>query len=114
MPYLRRLPRIPAHGKTSIWLTPSQRDLLLRTAGLSRDLGHLLHRAPVRKGKLEVRVGREALDTMILAGAAAIPALPPGPAPRALVETRRVLDTFVRYLEEQADRFEEESEAGSV
>lgn len=110
MPYLRQRPRVPATGKIGVRLTPDQRDLFLCSPGLPRDLGHLLHRAPVRKGKLEVRIGRAALDTLILAAAAAMPDLPAGPAPRALVETRRALDTFVRYLENLSDRFEEEDE----
>jgi hypothetical protein len=107
MPYLRQLPRIPATGKVAVRLTPAQRDLLLGSSRLTRETGHLLHRAPVRKGKLEVRLGRDALDTLILAGAAAIPA---APASRAERELARALDTFVGYLENLSDRFEEPAE----
>jgi hypothetical protein len=103
MPYLRQLPRIPATGKIAVRLTPAQRDVLLGSSRTPRDVGHRLHRAPVRKGKLEVRVGREALDALILIAAAAIPT---APASRAEREQARALDTFVRYLEDLSDRFE--------
>ena len=110
MPYLRQLPRIPATGKIGVRLTTDQRDLILASPQLRREIAFALKRAPVKKGKLEVRLVRASLDAMILVVAAAIPDLPPGPAPRALVEMRRSLNTFVLYLEELSDRFEEEDE----
>jgi hypothetical protein len=110
VPYQRQLPRIPATGKVAVRLTPPQRDLLLNSSRTPRGVGHLLHRAPVRKGKLEVRVGRESLDTLILVAAAAIPT---APASRAERETARAVDTFVRYLENLSDRFEDPSESAT-
>lgn len=109
MPYLRQRQRIPTNGKTAVRLSTGQRDLFIASPGLPRDIVFALKRAPVRKGKLEVRVGRASLDAMILAAAAAIPEPPSDPAPRALVARRRELGTFVRYLEELEDRFEDES-----
>ncbi len=110
MPYLRQRPRIPATGKIGVRLTTDQRDLLLASPQLPREIIFALKRAPVKKGKLEVRMGRVPLDAMILVVAAAIPDLPPAPVPRALVEMRRSLNTFVLYLEELSDRFEDGEE----
>lgn len=109
MPYLRQRQRIPVNGKITVRLSTDQRDLLIGSPTLPRDIVFALKRAPVKKGKLEVRLGRDSLDKTILVVAAAIPELPAGPAPRSLVTMRRTLDTFVRYLEDLSDRFEDES-----
>jgi hypothetical protein len=110
MPYLRQRQRIPATGKIGVRLTTDQRDFLLASPGLAREAAFALKRAPVKKGKLEVRMGRGSLDAMIAVAAAAIPDLPPGPAPRSLIEMRRSLNVFVGYLENLSDRFEDEEE----
>jgi hypothetical protein len=111
MPYLRQRPRIPATGKIAVRLSTAQRDLLMGSAGLPREIVFTLKRAPVKKGKLEVRVRRASLDAMILAAAAAIPELPPAPVPRSILTMRRQLDTFVRYVEDLEDRFEDEADS---
>lgn len=96
--YLRQRQRIPATGKIRVTLSPGQRDLLLATKGMPRDLGHLLHRAPVKKKKLEIRLGRQSLLALITAVLAV-----PTPDNRS----RRALDVFLRYLEDLEERFDE-------
>lgn len=102
MPYPRRRPTIAATGRVTLWLTPPQRDLFLNAPGLPKDLGHALHRAPVHKGKLTVRVTREALDALI-AVAARFEARHP--------TEDRALGALLRYLESQEERFEDPPEA---
>lgn len=102
MPYSRQQPKIAANGRIGIRLSPEQRDLLMRAPEVPRGLGHLLHRAPVRKGRLELRVTRDELDCLI-AGAA-----------RTSVTGRqaeRELNVFLGYLEDLADRFAEPEDA---
>ncbi len=105
MPHSRRRPRIAPNGRVSIRLTPPQRDLLLQSAETPKALGHALHRAPVRQGKLSVRLDRESLDALIAS------------ASRTRVPDRKLereLSTFLRYLEGVADRFAEPEEQSEV
>lgn len=102
MPYLRQRPKIPATGRVTIRLNTAQRDLLMQAPSTPRELGHRLHRAPVHKGKLELRVDRNELAALI---ASAVK------APAADRQTEKSLDVFVRYLEEIEERFEREDEA---
>lgn len=101
MPHSRQLPRIPFNGKIGVRLKPFQRDQLLRSSCVPPELGHRLHRAPVRKGRLEIRADLPGVEAMITAAVEA-------PAPDRAAE--RALDTFVRYLEDLADRFERPAE----
>ncbi len=101
MPYSRQRPRIPPTGRVTIRLTPAQRDVLTAQANLPQRLGHALHRAPVRRGELSLRVTRSELDAIIVAAAGA--AVPDRAAERALA-------TFLRYLESMEDRFGEVEE----
>lgn len=86
------------NGRVAVRLTTAQRDMFIRSPEVPKDLGHLLHRAPVRAGKLSIRVTREALDALIAAAARH------GANGR---EEERALATLVRYLEGLEDRFEE-------
>ncbi len=70
----------------------------MKAPGLPSALSHALHRAPVREGKLAVRMDRTELDV-------AIGALARVPAENRDVE--RELDALLRYLETLADRFAE-------
>lgn len=97
MPYTRRQPRIAATGAISIRLSPAQRDLLMHSLHVPQEVGHLLHRATVREGRLMVRLKREALDALIAAAAH---------APAADRKVERDLDALLGYLEAMADRFE--------
>lgn len=97
MPYTRRQPKIAGTGAISIRLSPAQRDLLMRSPHVPQEVGHLLHRATVREGKLGVRLKREALDALITAAAH---------VPAADAKAERDLDALLRYLEAMADRFE--------
>jgi hypothetical protein len=97
MPYSRQLPRIAANGRVAVKLLPAQRDQLLATESLPRDLGHVLHRARVARGKLEVRMKREELE-MLIAAAITVPA-------KGMAQ-EQALDTFIHYLEDQCDRFD--------
>jgi hypothetical protein len=99
MPYSRRLPRIAPTGRITIWLNPAQRDLFIQSPDTPKDLSHALHHAPVRSGKLTVRVTREALDALI-AVAANFSAQSRG--------EERAITTLLRYLETLEDRFAEE------
>lgn len=100
MPYSRQRPRVPAGGRASIHLSPEQRDWLIHSVDTPRDLGHALHRAPVRQGKLSLRVTREELDALIRA-AAAIAATDK--------QMERTVAALLRYLESVEDRFEDEN-----
>jgi hypothetical protein len=81
-------------------LTPVQRDLLLTAPGLPRQIGHALHRATVRAGKLHVRLDRNALETMIRSLAAVA-------APDHAID--RSVRALLDYLESLEDRFADES-----
>lgn len=61
-----------------------------------RELGHMLHRAPVRSGKLTIRVDRASLDALIRVTARA------SPTDR---REERALASLLRYLESLEDRF---------
>ncbi|MCR6656779.1 MAG: hypothetical protein NVV63_13430 [Opitutus sp.] len=98
MPFSRKRPRIAASGAVSVRVDPHQRDLLMKAPGMPASLGHALHRAPVREGKLSVRMSRENLDTAIAALAR---------VPAEGRDEERELDTLLRYLETLADRFED-------
>jgi hypothetical protein len=98
MPYLRQRQKIPPAGRVPIKLTPAQRDQLIAHPSLPRGLGHFLHGAPVKEGKLRVRLTSPELDALILTAVAL-----PAPTPAA----KRALDVFLSYLETQADRFDE-------
>jgi hypothetical protein len=99
MPYLRQRPRVPAGGRVTVRMSPSQRDLFTGTRETPNDLAFALRKAPVRGGELSIRVGRGDLDALIAIAARATP-----PDKR---EARR-LETFIRYLEKFEDRFEDE------
>lgn len=98
MPYSRQRPRIAANGRIAVRLTTAQRDLFVRDADVPRPLSHELHRAPVKAGKLSVRVTRESLDALIAAAAK---------MPAGNRDDERSLATLVRYLEGLEDRFAE-------
>ena len=99
MPHQRRLPRIPATGRVTLWLNPAQRDLFVHSPETPRALSHALHHAPVQKGKLTLRVTRDLLDALIAAAAKF--------APQSRDE-ERALATLLRYLESLEDRFADE------
>jgi hypothetical protein len=83
----------------TVRLVTWQRDLFLDDAVVSRSLIAALKRAPVRDGKLGVRVSRSELDVLIDVAA------------RQKPETKareRELDALLGYLEGIEDRFEEE------
>ena len=96
MPYLRQRAKIPATGRVTVRLDTTQRDWLEGAVGTPRALGHRLHRAPVHKGKLEIRVDREELAALIAAAVG---------LPVADKQSERAIDSFVRYLEMQEERF---------
>jgi hypothetical protein len=101
MPFSRQRRRIAANGRVALRLNTFQRDLFLNNRAVALDLAHALKRAPVRSGKLGVRVSNWELDTLILAAA------------RISSPDRRVqreLDMLVRYLERMEDRFEPRDE----
>lgn len=97
MPYSRQRPRIAPNGRVPVRLTTAQRDLFIKAGETPRELGYALHRAPVRSGKLRVRVTRAALEALISVAAKS------GARDR---EEERALGTLVRYLEGLEDRFE--------
>ena len=103
MPYLRQRQRLAANERVGVRFNLEQRDRLLRSPHLPREIAHRLHRAPVKKGKLEIRLGRDSLDAVILAAAN----LPEDASPTAKLSARRADAIFLRYLENLADRFEE-------
>jgi uncharacterized protein (DUF1778 family) len=98
MPYSRQRPRVPSNGRIAVRLTTAQRDLFIKAVETPKDLAHALHRAPVREGKLSIRVTRESLDALV---AAAANSRPPDR------EAERVLVALLRYLESLEDRFAE-------
>lgn len=98
MAYTRRRHRIAHSGRVTLRLSPAQRDLFLHSPELPQGLGHTLHRAHVREGKLTARVTRGDLDVLI-AVAAKVSA--------ADRRSERELDTLLRYLEGLEDRFAE-------
>lgn len=97
----RLRPRVAATGRIAIRLNTVQRDLFTRSPKISRELVFALRNAPVRDGKLSVRVRLGELESLITAAASA-------PAPGRREE--RELATLVRYLEGLEDRFEISSE----
>ncbi len=99
MPHQRRRPRIPATGRVTLWLNTAQRDIFVHSRETPQALSHALHRAPVKKGKLTLRVTRESLDALILAAANATP---------KNASEERSFNTLIRYLESLEDRFEED------
>jgi hypothetical protein len=99
MPYQRRRPRIPATGRVTLWLNTAQRDVFVHSRETPQALSHALHRAPVKKGKLTLRVTRESVDALILAAANA--------TPKNAAE-ERTFNALIRYLESLEDRFEED------
>lgn len=101
MPYSRQRPPIPPTGRVAVRLTTGQRDLFLRSHSLPRELGHPLHHAVVRRGKLQVRVTRSELDALIAAAAQACEADAAG---------ERALTALLGYLESIEDRFAEPDE----
>lgn len=95
-------PRVAANGRVSVRLSPSQRDLFTRAATVPRDLAFALRNAPVREGKLSVRVRRAELEAMTAAAVA---------ASAADRRQERELASLVRYLEGLEDSFAEPREA---
>ncbi len=61
----------PDTSQVAVRLSPELGDLFIHTADTPRNLGHALHRASERDGKLAVRVTRQELDAMIARGIAA-------------------------------------------
>lgn len=104
MPYSRQLPRIKPTARVSVRLTTSQRDLLVEAPGTPRDLGHLLHRAAVRDGKLSVQLNRTEIEKLVAAAARLAPVDRRG---------QRDLDALLRYLESLEDRFVREDDESS-
>lgn len=98
MPYSRQRSRIAPTGRVAVRLTPAQRDLFIHSAAVPRELGHHLHHAVVRRGKLQVRVSRAELDALIAAAANTRASDAPG---------ERALAALLRYLEGIEDRFAE-------
>jgi hypothetical protein len=87
-------------------ITPSQRDELLRSERMPQSLGHALHRAAVKRGWLNVRVGRKEVEAMILAAAA---------LRAADKKEERVLTSLLDYLESLEERFvDPENEKGGA
>lgn len=96
MAHPRRLPRFTTGSRVPIRLSTAQRDLFLGSAALPQGLGHALHRAPVREGKLNVHASQVEIDTLIAIAAKA------RPSDRS---EERSLDALLRYLEGISDRF---------
>jgi hypothetical protein len=97
----RLLRRVAPTGKVTVRLDTSQRDLFVRSAETPRDLAHALRKAPVRDGKLSVRVRRSELAALIAVAA------------RAPVEGKREereVASLLRYLESWEERFEDPAE----
>lgn len=97
MPYLRQRRRIPANGRVAVKMTPAQRDLFIGPPEIPASLTFALKRAPVRDGKLSVRVTSSELDALIVTAARIS-------SPDKLLQRR--LDTLLGYLESLEDRFE--------
>ena len=79
-------------------LTPEQRDLFIHSPALPRNLGHALHRAAVRQGKLTLRLTREELDALIIV--AAKTRVPDRREERALTTLMRYLDGLENWFAE--------------
>lgn len=94
----RLRPRVAANGRVSVRLSPSQRDLFTRAAATPRALAYALRNAPVREGRLSVRVRRGELEALVAAAVA---------TPAADRREERELVALVRYLEGLEDSFEE-------
>lgn len=106
MAYLRQRPRIAPSGRVTLRITPAQRDELLRSSRTPSPLGHALHRAPVKRGWLNLRVGREDLATLIMAAAE---------LRSNDKKEERVLTSLLDYLEELEERFvDPENEKGGA
>ncbi len=106
MSYLRQRPRIAPTGRVTLRLTPAQRDELLRAERMPAPLGHALHRAPVKRGWLNLRVGRGELDVLIMAAAE---------VRAADKREERVLTSLLDYLEDLEERFvDPENEKGGA
>ncbi|MDF3058135.1 MAG: hypothetical protein K0R17_2350 [Rariglobus sp.] len=97
MHYSRRQPRVAPTGRITVRLSTDQRDLFIKASEVPRDLAHALHRAPVRGGKLSIRITREFLDALIAAAAKS-------QAPDRRAE--RDLVALLGYLEGLEERFE--------
>lgn len=98
MPYSRQRPRIASTGRVAVRLSTRQRDLFLGNRAVPPALAFALKNAPVREGKLHLRVTRSELDRLSAVVAALVP---------ADAAERRALDTFLDYLDAVGDRFEE-------
>lgn len=98
MRFSRQRPRVAPTGRITVRLTTGQRDLFIKAGRTPKDLAYALHRAPVRGGKLSIRVTREVLDALI--AAAAISRAPDRRAEQDLA-------ALLRYLEALEDRFAE-------
>jgi hypothetical protein len=97
MHYSRQRPRVASTGRISVRLAIWQRDLFIASNVIPKDLAHMLHRTPVRAGKLSIRITREFLDELI-----AVASKSRAPEGR----TEREIVTLLRYLETLEDRFE--------
>ncbi len=98
MPYSRQRPRIAPNGRVAIRLTTAQRDMFIQSGAVPKELGHVLHRAPVRAGKLSLRVTRGSLEALIAAASR---------HESGNREEERAVVTLLRYLEGLEERFEE-------
>jgi hypothetical protein len=96
MPFSRRLPRLGRTDRIAARLTTAQRDIILASLQIPSALGHALHRATVRAGKLHVRVDRDELEIMIRSVAA---------APVTDRAADRSVQALLGYLESLEDRF---------
>lgn len=98
MPYSRQRHRLAANARATIRLGTWQRDLFLESRAVPTPVVFALKRAPVREGKLSVRVSRHELDALIAAAAKVAP---------ENKARERELNAFLGYLEDIEDRFEE-------
>lgn len=103
MPYSRQRPRVARTGRIAVRVNTGQRDLLAHAVETPKEVVYALRRAPVRSGKLSVRVTRDELAAFITIVAGTV-----APDRRAV----RALATFLRYLEALEDRFDEPDELG--
>lgn len=102
MPFTRQRSRIAANGRAPLRLSTAQRDLFLDNRAVPRSLAYALKRAPVRDGKLGVRVTSRELDSLIL-----VAARTSSPDKRV----QRELDSLLGYLEKVEYRFESKDAA---
>jgi hypothetical protein len=93
-------PRVAPGGRVAVRLNPAQRDLFVGSSLTPRNLVYALRQAPVREGKLSVRVRRAELEAMIAAAAA---------APDTGRREEQELAALERYLEGLEDRFLEDT-----